>query len=92
MEQKLTLHLLISGRVQGVWFRQFTRQQAEAYSVNGWVRNLPDGRVEAVLSGEAAAVRQVEAWMNKGPELASVAEVVSAEVEFQPVEGFEVRR
>ena len=92
MEQRLSLHLLISGRVQGVWFRQFTRQQAEAYGVTGYVRNLPDGRVEAVLSGEAGAVRQVEAWLNKGPELALVAEVESAEVAFQPFERFEVRR
>lgn len=92
MEQPLTLHLLISGRVQGVWFRQFTRQQAEAYGVTGWVRNLPGGRVEAVLSGEARAVRQVEAWLNKGPELANVAEVESAQVTYQPFDGFEVRR
>ena len=92
MEQRLTLHLLISGRVQSVWFRQFTRQQAEAYGVTGYVRNLPNGRVEAVLSGEAAAVRQVEAWLSEGPELAKVAEVVSAEISFQPFESFEVRR
>ena len=92
MEQPLTLHLLISGRVQGVWFRQFTRQQSEAHGVTGYVRNVPNSRVEAVLSGEAAAVRQVEARLNEGPELAQVAEVVSAEVPFQPFESFEVRR
>jgi len=92
MEQPLTLHLLISGRVQGVWFRQFTRQQSEACGVTGYVRNLPNGRVEAVLSGESAAVRQVEVWLNEGPELAQVAEVASAEVPFQLFESFEVRR
>ncbi|HSG02788.1 MAG TPA: acylphosphatase [Marinobacterium sp.] len=92
MEQKLTLHLLISGRVQGVWFRQFARQQAESYGVCGYVRNLPNGRVEAVLSGESGAVRQVEAWLNKGPELALVTEVEAAEVSYQPFEEFEVRR
>ena len=92
MEQPLTLHLLVSGRVQGVWYRQFTRQQAQAYGVTGYVRNLPNGRVEVVLSGEAVAVRQVEARLNEGPELAQVAKVVSAEVSYQPFESFEVRR
>ncbi|WP_151704586.1 acylphosphatase [Nitrincola alkalilacustris] len=74
---KICLHAIVTGRVQGVWFRRFTQEQAEANQVTGWVRNRPDGSVEALLCGEEKSVRHVEAWLNKGPELANVAEVVS---------------
>ncbi len=79
---KVCVHALISGRVQGVWFRHFTREQAEASAVAGWVRNLPDGCVEAMLCGEEQAVRHVEAWLSRGPELANVAEVASRDTEY----------
>ncbi|MBA4502583.1 acylphosphatase [Marinobacterium marinum] len=78
---KICVHALISGRVQGVWFRHFTREQAEAGAVTGWVRNLPDGRVEAMLCGDEKAVRHVEAWLSRGPELANVAEVVATDLD-----------
>ncbi|HEY5717788.1 MAG TPA: acylphosphatase [Motiliproteus sp.] len=90
--QKIAIHALISGRVQGVWFRQSTKEQADANGVSGWVRNLPDGRVEAVLVGDANGVRLVETWLNQGPPLATVAEVIVAALEpEQPFVGFEVR-
>lgn len=74
---KICLHVRVVGRVQGVWFRRFTQQQAEAHGVVGWVRNLADGSVEALLCGEEINVHHVEAWLNKGPELATVADVVA---------------
>ncbi len=77
----IAMHVRVSGRVQGVWYRQSTKEQAEANGVSGWVRNMPDGDVEALLVGEANAVHDVEAWMNQGPALANVAEVVSEVVE-----------
>lgn len=92
MENPLTLHLLLSGRVQGVYFRKFTREQADAFGVLGYVRNLPNGRVEAVLSGEAECVRRMEQELKVGPPNASVTEVASAEVSFHPFDRFEVRR
>ena len=61
------VRLLISGRVQGVFFRDSTRQQALQHNVTGWVRNLPDGRVEAVLEGEEEAVAAVARWCRHGP-------------------------
>lgn len=88
---KICVHALISGRVQGVWFRHFTREQAEASALTGWVRNLPDGRVEALLCGEEKAVRHVEAWLSRGPELANVAEVASTDAEYnEELIGFEI--
>jgi acylphosphatase len=90
--KQLALHAWITGRVQGVWFRQSTQQQADALGVNGWVRNLEDGRVEAWLQGEANAVRQLETWLNIGPELSKVADVEVEVAECDPlIEGFEIR-
>ena len=62
----------ITGRVQGVWFRQSTKQMADKYGVNGWVRNLPDGSVTAVIEGEQRNVQALVDWCNYGPELARV--------------------
>ncbi len=74
-----------------VWFRHFTREQALANGLTGWVRNRPDGSVEALLCGEEKAVRHVEAWLSTGPELANVAEVSSVEQPFDAsLQGFEI--
>jgi acylphosphatase len=75
--KEITLHAFVSGRVQGVWFRQSTKEQALSLGLKGWVRNLNDGRVEVLAAGEEKAVRQLEAWLAQGPELANVAEVIS---------------
>ena len=61
-----------SGRVQGVWFRQSTKLAAEQYDVSGWVRNCPDGSVEAILEGEKGSVQKVIDWCRKGPQMAQV--------------------
>lgn len=63
----LRLHLEIRGRVQGVWFRESARLEAERLGVHGWVRNCADGSVEAVLEGDPVAVRLMEKWCAKGP-------------------------
>ena len=83
--------LFISGRVQGVWFRESCREQAVALGVTGWVRNLSDGRVEVVLEGPEAAVDRVVQWCHDGPSRAHV-ERVEVQVE-EPVgeSGFHVR-
>ena len=67
--------VLISGRVQGVGFRWSCRRMAEGQGVAGWCRNLPDGRVEAVFEGEAAAVEQAVTWCRGGPPSALVTSV-----------------
>jgi acylphosphatase len=67
-----THHLRIHGRVQGVWFRESMRAEAERLNVTGWVRNTPDGAVEAVIQGPAAAVEALLEWAHVGPPLARV--------------------
>ncbi|MFP4133916.1 MAG: acylphosphatase [Halothece sp.] len=68
-------HLWISGKVQGVGYRLSAQNEARKLGVNGWVKNLPDGRVEAVLEGEKAAVEQMMQWCHQGPTSAVVTEV-----------------
>ncbi len=77
-------HLLIDGRVQGVWFRESCRRQAATRGVAGWVRNRMDGRVEAVFEGSQAAVDAMEAWCRDGPPRA---EVTGVEVVGEPPHG-----
>lgn len=67
--------LLISGRVQGVFFRASTRDAAVQIGVGGWVRNLSDGRVEAWIQGDDHQVGQLVAWCRQGPEYARVDEI-----------------
>lgn len=70
-----TVHVYIKGKVQGVWFRASTKDQAEKYSVNGWVRNMKDGRVEALFEGDTDAVDAMVDWCHQGPSLANVKDV-----------------
>jgi acylphosphatase len=76
--------VLISGRVQGVFFRDSCRRLAEQHGVAGWVRNLPDGRVEAVFEGPAEDVRRLVDWAHVGPGLAAVDHIA---VQPEPPEG-----
>ena len=65
-------HVFISGRVQGVWFRASTKDRADELSLRGWVRNLPDGKVEAVFEGDDRAVEEMVEWCRHGPPMARV--------------------
>jgi acylphosphatase len=70
-----TLHLLIYGHVQGVFFRQSMQREAQFQGISGWVRNRSDGAVEAVVQGESAAVEAIVRWAKRGPERAHVEHV-----------------
>ncbi len=74
-------HVIISGMVQGVFFRYETREMARNFGLTGWVKNRWDGRVEAVLEGEESAVEQMVQWCHRGPSLAHIdkVEVISEE-------------
>jgi acylphosphatase len=85
-------HVIVSGRVQGVWFRGNTQRVAAAAGVHGWVRNLPDRRVEAVLQGERPAVESVIDFMRTGPPGAAVIDcVVSWGPAGERFHGFDIR-
>jgi acylphosphatase len=71
------VQVLISGRVQGVFFRAYTRDQAVARGLKGWVRNLPDGRVAAVFEGDREKIDSMLVWLQAGPQSAAVDEVLT---------------
>ena len=88
----LTLHLRISGRVQGVGYRDALRTEADSRGIAGWVRNRRDGTVEAVVQGTPRAVEKILAWARHGPPAARVVDVdaKSAQGELdRPYSGFE---
>jgi acylphosphatase len=68
-------HVVVHGFVQGVWFRQSTKDEAMRLGVSGWVRNLPNGDVEAVFEGEKKKVEEIVAWCHRGPAGAQVTSV-----------------
>ena len=74
-------HYLISGKVQRVYFRQSTLTEAEQLGLTGWVRNLPDGRVEAIAYGSELALQQFNAWLKVGPKMARVDQVEQQSIE-----------
>ncbi|MDD5180540.1 MAG: acylphosphatase [Gallionellaceae bacterium] len=79
---RTTLHLVIHGRVQGVFFRDSMRREAQRLGVAGWVRNRSDGAVEAVVHGEFTDVDAIVRWARHGPEFAQV-----ERVDIEPAEG-----
>ena len=85
-------HLYVSGQVQGVFFRDSARKRAERLGLTGWVKNLPDGRGEALFEGPSEKVREMVRWCEQGP---SQAEVEDVDTDFEAPEGdltsFEVR-
>jgi acylphosphatase len=85
------LRIVVHGRVQGVFFRDSCRREAERLGVRGWVRNREDGTVEAVLAGRPGALEEMVRWAQEGPPYARV-ETVEAEPAADPgTQGFEVR-
>ncbi len=92
MKDASEARVVVSGRVQGVWFRASTRDVARGLGVRGFVRNLPDRRVEAILQGDRAAVVKAIAFMREGPPGAEVADVaVEWREPTEEFEGFDVR-
>ena len=83
--------VLVSGQVQGVNFRHTCRMMAQERGVHGWVRNLPDGRVEAVFEGPAADVEYLVEWARSGPLLAAVSEVAVQSEQPEGLTAFRIR-
>jgi acylphosphatase len=89
---RVARHLFLSGRVQGVGFRWHCRSAASAAGVDGWVRNLPDGRVEVWIEGPPEAVERMHAWLARGPSGARVTGLDEAPAAPEVLAGFEIRR
>ena len=82
---------LVSGKVQGVFFRASTRERAQQLGVNGVARNLPDGRVEVVAAGSSAALDALESWLRHGPATARVDRVERSDTDASLIgEGFSI--
>lgn len=90
--KKVRAHIFVSGKVHGVFFRAHTAERARELGITGWVRNWPDGRVEAVFEGEKEKVKEMVEWTKKGP---PVARVNNIDIEWQEYQGefenFEIR-
>ncbi len=74
-----TIHAVVEGRVQGVYFRDSTRQEARRLGLCGWVRNLRDGSVEALIVGESDKVDQMVTWLHRGSQMSVVSKVKTTE-------------
>ena len=90
MKKLIGRHYFVSGKVQGVWFRQSTKTEAERLGVYGWVRNLPDGRVELMAFGDEAVMDQLHEWLKSGPPLANVTDLILEEVIWQEMQDFKI--
>jgi acylphosphatase len=77
-------HVIVHGKVQGVWFRAHTKGMADRLGVGGWVRNLPDGTVEAVFEGDDEKVEEMVKWCHEG---SPMAEVTRVDVEYEKPKG-----
>ncbi len=92
MKSLRRIHAIVHGRVQGVFFRDFTRKQAEELDLNGWVRNKPDRTVEAVFEGEAEKVADMLDWLYTGSPMSQVTGVDARDEQpFGETGGFTIR-
>ena len=73
--KKVSIHFIVSGRVQGVWFRQSTLEKARELGIAGWVRNLPSGDVEVLASAGEDQIGSLRSWLTRGPPLADVTKI-----------------
>jgi len=87
-----TISVTVSGKVQGVWFRQSTRERALILGITGEVRNLADGRVSIIATGSKEHLEKLVSWCRQGPEKARVTGIEVQDIRFQQFEGFAIVR
>ena len=87
-----TTRLVIAGKVQGVFYRQSTREKAQELGITGTVKNLPDGNVEIIATGTAEQLQQLTRWCNQGPPRAVVTKVSSTPLPLQSFKNFIIIR
>lgn len=91
-QNSIRRHIFVSGRVQGVGYRASTADMATLLKLNGWVRNLPDGRVEAVFEGPQETVEEIIRWCRQGPPAAKVQDVAVESEEPKGDRSFRINR
>lgn len=89
MAEKICMQFFVTGRVQGVWFRAGTKQEAERLGLLGFAKNLPDGRVEVIACGERDKLAALNEWLKHGPRGAKVEGLSSEELPWQAYTGFQ---
>ena len=87
----MCVHCIVSGRVQGVFYRAATQEKASELDLTGWVRNMPDGQVEVVACGDNREVQKLLDWLWQGPAHAEVSNVDITDIENESIDGFTVR-
>lgn len=90
MSERITIHCHVSGRVQGVWFRAAAREQARELGIDGYARNLQDGRVEVLARGTPDSVAALRRWLRRGPPGAEVTDLQCRESADEPDGGFRI--
>ncbi|MBK5940111.1 acylphosphatase [Halochromatium roseum] len=85
------IRCFVSGRVQGVFFRASAAHEAQALGITGYARNLPDGRVEVLACGDAAALDTFKSWLHRGPAAAAVSAVACETQDYRPLSDFSTR-
>ena len=92
MTERTRAHVFVSGHVQGVFYRATTRDTAREHGVDGWVKNLDDGRFEAVFEGPASAVESMVEWCHTGSPAATVDDVSVTQEPPDGIDGFSIER
>ncbi len=90
MTTQICMHYYVSGKVQGVWFRASTKEQADQLGLTGWVRNLPNGEVEVLACGDKESLAKLHTWLKTGPRLAEVTALRYEERPWEDYDGFSV--
>ena len=85
-----TFHIIISGKVQGVFFRASAKKVAESYGIKGWIRNTDEGHVEAIISGESSVAASFISWCKVGPKGGNVENVVVTDRDYLKFDKFEI--
>ena len=89
--ETICLHAYVSGKVQGVFFRRATAEKGRQFGLGGWVKNLPDGRVEVKICGKRPVAEAFCDWLRIGPPTAKVSQVEVEEILCEVIENFEIR-
>jgi acylphosphatase len=90
MQEKICIHCIVSGLVQGVWFRGGTHEEANKLGLTGWVQNIPNDRVEVMACGEKEKVLQLLEWLKHGPPRARVSDVSCDEIAWKDFGSFDI--